>query len=470
MECPKCFSSNVTKEGSYLYDGERVQRYKCHNENCDVDRFSSRTRFNEKTRHRSRKESFNQRDFIINKYKDDEKEKERILDGEISSKTTDRKKILSKFLEECEVDIDKWEVERFLLNAWDVTMKIGKYNAESIHKTYKDEKGETVHQGKYSAESDNHSETYTNYQIKVWLKPKTKDFDPEVFKAQIIEDITKHSPLIKEIKYKPKNEKNLLVLNLYDAHLGRLSWGEESEGNYDIKIAEKLIFKVVNGLIEKSKGFSPEKILIPVGHDFLNYDYAKPFPQTTNGTPQEADVRWQKMFRIGYKIWFDIIDLLSKNIAPIDVISIPGNHDEQSIFYLSEVLYMKYFNNKNVHINNAPKKRKYYNYGQNLIGVTHGRYEKKTEIHNLMFSDRDAKPFLSKTKFRYFYLGHLHHEKQVQIKSEDYRGMIVEFLPSIAQTDAYEFDRGYSSIRGGTAMVHNHKYGRIAKFNHNIME
>jgi len=377
---------------------------------------------------------------ISEKIKYEETKDSATIDGSFSSDKTDRVKILEDFLTLTKVDLYLWEVERYILNAWDVTMK----NAEQI------------------------GSSYTNYQIKVWLKRKLKSFNAEEFKKQIIADIKKHSPRIKVIPRPQKQDDNLLVINLWDIHFGRLCWGDESDGNYDAKIAERLVMECLNGLIEKSNGFSFSKILLTTGQDFLNYDYAKPFPQTTAGTPQESDVRWQKMFQRGYLLWFKIIDYL-KTLAPVDVVNIPGNHEEQTMFYLGEVMAIKYNNDANVNVDNRPKSRKYYRFYDNLIGLAHGKNEKVTEISNNMLTDKESQEYIGICPFKYYYLGHGHHEKQTVVHSQDHKGVLIEQLPSIAQTDAWEFAKCYQSVRGATAMIHNKTHGRIAKFNHNLI-
>ena len=131
-----------------------------------------------------------------------------ISSGKFSSKNTDRVKILDEFLKLCEVDLETWEVERYILNAWDVTMK-----------------GE-----------DKLGRTYTNYQIKVWLKRK----QPKVMMIGY-ENYIEQIPKYKITKFPKVKETGIaLEMAIMDAHFGKLAWElETGRKNYDLDIAVK---------------------------------------------------------------------------------------------------------------------------------------------------------------------------------------------------------------------------------------
>jgi len=383
-------------------------------------------------------------------YKYEEKKNEATVESsDFKSSAGNKTKILEEFHATCKVDLEAWEVEKYTLNAWDVTMSGAKSSTKN-------------------------DVTYTNYQIKVWLKRKTDAFNREKFTKELIEDVqNNHAPNISLIEYEDGD--NLFVPNIYDVHLGRLCWHEETGHNYDVKIAEDIVRQVIHNLFINAGNVKIDRILFPVGNDFLNYDYAEPFPMTTNQTPQESDVRWQKMFRIGRNILYEMIDWMYKNVAPVDVIAIPGNHEEQSLFYLAEVLSAKYANNNNVTVDNRPVNRKYYRYGNNLLGFAHGKDEKEVELHNLM--SLEAPKMWAETKYRYYYLGHNHHEKSLKSKTSkaiinqevDYKGVMISYLPSVAHIDKYEHKKGYEgSIRGARGMVHHKDKGRTHIIGENI--
>ncbi len=347
---------------------------------------------------------------------------------------------LGDLLQICNVDLNIWEVERYEINKWDVTLK--------------DDSGPTQKQ---------------NFQIKAWLKKKTLIIDYEKFRKELIEDVKKKSPTTKRINYNKylTKDKNLLTVNIFDLHFDKVSWHEEVNENSDSKIASKKFLNGIEGLLSKAHGYKIDKILFPIGNDFFNSDTAYPYTQTTKGTPQESDLRWQKTFRTGRILLSNAIDLLSQ-IAPVDVIGIPGNHDLQRSFMITEALFCKYENNKNIYVNNSANIRKYYHYGKNLFGFTHGDKEKVAELHNLMASEQPE--LWAKSYFRQWFLGHLHHEKVIQhISTQDYRGVIISYLPSLTSSDAWHHSKGYvGSIKGCKAYLHSYIDGQVAEFSNNL--
>jgi hypothetical protein len=51
---------------------------------------------------------------------------------------------------------------------------------------------------------------------------------------------------------------------------------------------------------------------------------------------------------------------------------VPGNHDELTSFHLGEILAARYDGDKHVTVDNSARLRKYYDFGTNLFGFTHG--------------------------------------------------------------------------------------------------
>ena len=73
--------------------------------------------------------------------------------------------------------------------------------------------------------------------------------------------------------------------------------------------------------------------------------------------------------------------------------------------------------------------RKYFTYGKNLIGSTHGDGAKEQDLSLLMVEE--ASKTWSETKHRYIYTHHLHHKK-----SKDYGTVNVEAMRSASGTDS----------------------------------
>lgn len=260
---------------------------------------------------------------------------------------------------------------------------------------------------------------------------------------------------------------NLFMPNIFDLHLGKLAWGEETGEDYDFDIAKKRFEIAVEDLIAKASGYKASRILFPLGNDLYNSDRALPFAQTTAGTPQMDDTRWQKLFREGHILMTNAIQRLAI-IAPVDVVMVFGNHDYERTYYLGEVLSAVFLNHPNVTINNGPKSRKYYRWGCCLLGLTHGDKERTQELPLIMA--QEAKEDWSTTWYREWFLGHLHHkQKYITQESKDYRGVRVTFLTSPSSADAWHYSKAYTgAIKGAEGFIFNDKEGLIGTVIHNI--
>jgi len=226
----------------------------------------------------------------------------------------------------------------------------------------------------------------------------------------------------------------MLEVSIFDLHLGKLAWNPETgDGNYDYKIARERFFYVVHekyARAKEQKGI--EKILFIVGNDYLTFDTI--LSTTTEGTPQDTDLRWMKLFSIGTEMLIEAIDLFS-TIAPVEVVVVPGNHDKMSSFYILKTLWAWYNESELVTVSQDIKTRKYVEYGKNLVGFSHGNKEKKRIYHLMPIEQPHA---WARTKYREMHLGHWHHETVLEPN-----GVIIRRLSSISGTDAWHFEQGF---------------------------
>lgn len=302
--------------------------------------------------------------------------------------------------------------------------------------------------------------TTVNYQIKVWLKKKI-DFETAISLEDFyINLLKKHRPAVYTgIKHQKNKSNNLLEISIYDLHVGKLCWSEEVENNYDTKIASTRFNYALRDLLKKAESSQYEKILFIVGNDFFNSDTHT--NTTTAGTRQDEDSRWQKTFRTGSKLLIEGIDLM-RSYAPVDVLVIPGNHDHTKSFFLGETLYAWYRNDKLVNVNNSANPRKYYEYGNVLLGFTHGNNEKPEKLRSLMAWE--AKDQWSRTVYREFHLGHQHRKLM-----HEELGLVIRSMSSLAGTDAWHHQSGFiGPTRAAEAFLWNKESGLSASFNSNI--
>jgi len=371
-----------------------------------------------------------------------------------SNYSSDHVRTIDQLLAAAQVDTDIWKVKDAIINKWDVTMKLREFPY-----------GEWV------------AKTYQNWQVKARLErdiavvkekivgeifqQMTQDYEPPVY------DWTPERPLT-------RREKNLLEISVFDLHIGKLAWGGETFENYDVKIARHRFLTSIEKLMHNASGFNYERILFPVGNDFFNSDTI--LNTTTKGTPQDEDLRWQKTFDVGVRLLVDAINLMKQVGVPVDVVVIPGNHDFERSYYMGAYLEAWFKNDPTVSVDNHASPRKYYNYGNLLLGLTHGSEEKESALPLLMATDIQSKPLWSQTKFHEWHLGHIHRKRTVQydinksrLLNEDL-GVTIRYLSSLTGTEEWHHKKGYvGSTKAADGFVWDYEYGLIAHLNTNLI-
>ncbi len=318
-------------------------------------------------------------------------------------------------------------------------------------------------------------ETFTNYQVSVDLKPKLPGFDIKTFKQELIAELKSLAVPVTKADYPtviPRPQRRALEINIFDLHYGKLAWKKETlVADYDMPIAEESFFTALEALIIEGMRFAPfEEIVFPIGNDFFNSDKSYPFPQTTKGTPQQDDGRWQKVFHQGRLMIYKAIERL-KLLAPVKVYVIPGNHDKERSFFLGEAVEARYFYDENVEVICGASPQKYWHYGQNLIGFIHnaGRGA-QGEKRLLTLMQRDVPQLWAQTKFHEWHMGDIHHKKMREITSEeDIQGIKLKWLRTLMPPDSWENEEFYRSLKGAEAHVWDYNYGLVNTIHYNLV-
>jgi hypothetical protein len=275
----------------------------------------------------------------------------------------------------------------------------------------------------------------------------------------LIED---YSPTYKKID-RDFNNDHLLVINPADIHIGKYAKELETGNGYDCETAVERVLEGIQGLLEKSAGFGIEKVLFCIGNDILHIDNV--YNQTTAGTRQDVDGKWWEHFEIALMLYVKCIEML-RHIAPVDVLHSMSNHDYQSGFHLAHALKSWFRKDDDVDFDISVAHRKYYQYGSNLIGLEHGDGAKMVNLPLLMAQEQPK--MWAETKYRYFYLHHLHHKvKHKWLDAKDYVGVTVEYLRSPSGTDSWHSRKGFTGVpKAVEGFLHEKNSGQVARITH----
>lgn len=253
----------------------------------------------------------------------------------------------------------------------------------------------------------------------------------------------------------------LLVINIFDLHLAKFSWAVETGEDYDINITKKRFLKCVISIIRKASAvYNINEIVLCNGGDFMHID--NKFSTTTAGTYVESDSRYQKVFKVALELLTESINILYHFCKKITFINVQGNHDEQVAYYLGVALEAVFQDNENIVIENSPRMRKYYRYGNNLMMFTHG--DKRPDALPLTFAVENKN--FSECPFRFIHLGHLHKSTKKYFSGEDeFNGVVVRTYNSISGQDAWHTEESYvKSNKKATGLIYDYNDGPISEF------
>jgi hypothetical protein len=356
-----------------------------------------------------------------------------------STQQKGNEKILAEFLEKCQVDMGKWEVSKYRIGAWDVSMKI-------------DSGGNTPKR----------AETHTNYNISVDLKPRVN------FMQNIIKESAKNTPQYKFRHYKPRRSgKTGIALEMapMDAHIGKLAWLEETGyRNYDTDIAmADYKYSVTQNLNWACSHNNIEKVYYVFGNDLYHVDNM--YNRTSHsGHDLDVDGRIPKIHEESWSILVRSIQLC-RQVAPVEVIILPGNHDELACLYSGYALYEHFRNDKHVDVDVKDKKtRKARLWGKTLVGWTHAI----TGKHNTWGNElAQAFPEMwGQSVFREWHHGHLHKKQSLKTMPEfTSGGVLCRELTALSPVDRWHFKNVFTdAVPGGEAFLWSKDVGVFANY------
>ena len=289
-----------------------------------------------------------------------------------------------------------------------------------------------------------------------FTNPLYKDNEAKSFVDELLQLISDKSPNYPEITRLPSQDGHLLIINPADIHLGKLASAFETGDDYNTEIAIQRVKDGVNGIIEKSKGFNIDKIIFVGGNDILHVDTPK--ATTTAGTFQNTDGIWYDNYIKAFKLYTEVLEMLIP-IADVHFVYCPSNHDYTNGFFLCQSVEQYFRQNKNITFDCSIAHRKYFVYGLNLLGFTHGDGAKHADLPLLMAHES---PEWSVSKHRYIFCHHVHHRT-----AKDYMSVSVETMRSPSGTDSWHHIKGYQHApKAVEGFLHHKMFGQVAKVSH----
>lgn len=238
-----------------------------------------------------------------------------------------------------------------------------------------------------------------------------------------------------------------------DAHIGMLSWGDETGENWDLKLSMHTQCGAMRALVDTAPP-AQYATVINLG-DWLHYD-SMAAVTPTGGHHLDADSRYGKVIQVAIAVMRTCIDRALRKHRAVRVINAIGNHDETGALWLAQTLAAHYRRNKRVTVDTSPSVFNYFEHGKCLVGVHHGHKARIERLPGVMAADQ-AEAW-GRTKHRYWWLGHVHHQRVIEAA-----GVTMESFNTLAAKDAYAHAGGWRARRHMQCIVLHAEHGEVAR-------
>jgi hypothetical protein len=243
------------------------------------------------------------------------------------------------------------------------------------------------------------------------------------------------------------------VIPVGDPHFGLYVWAQECGQDFDTDIARKLSIAAVDRLVSSAPACSVGVLLL-LG-DILHAN------DQTNQTPAhkhqlDVDTRFVRVVKVTVETWRHAIHRMKERFGKVVVKLLPGNHDPTAVWALAYALHAYFSSDPAVEVDLGPSKFWYYEFGNVLIGSTHGDTVKPERLPGIMAADRHAE--WGRTKFRYWYTGHIHSKNAIE-----FPGCQWESFRTLAPADSYAASHGYRSGRDMVLIVQHREFGEVER-------
>lgn len=246
------------------------------------------------------------------------------------------------------------------------------------------------------------------------------------------------------------------LLNFYaitDAHLGALSWREETGADWDLVIAEKLIIDWFAAAIELAPA-AGVGVLAQMG-DLAHYDGMES-KTPTSGHILDADSRFQKVVRVIIRILRRVVSMLLSKHQRLHVIMADANHDPASGAWLREMFGAFYDDEPRVTVDSSASTYYVVEHGKTSLFVHHGHRRSIGNVDSV-FAGK-YREIYGRTQFSYAHLGHLHSD---ELKTTNL--MKVERHETLAAPDAYAANGGWLSGRSAKVITYSARHGEVSR-------
>ncbi|HYA07752.1 MAG TPA: hypothetical protein VEF90_17835 [Xanthobacteraceae bacterium] len=252
----------------------------------------------------------------------------------------------------------------------------------------------------------------------------------------------------------------LTLFPLPDMHIGMFSWGKETDTDWDLKIAQRVIVETMEKVAART---APSKVaVVLVGGDATHSDTNE--NRTANsGNILQVDGRYDKIIDVTQKITVRQIELCLEKHETVEVRVLKGNHDYHTSVAIAHFLKAWYRNEPRVVVDTSPSLFWWRRFGKVFLAATHGHETKARDMPMAMAVRRPE--MWGATKHRYAHVFHVHHKEKLQ---DTLGGVIVESHEAPCPQDAWHYGQSFLSGRSLCSIAYDPERGESGRITENL--
>ncbi len=289
-----------------------------------------------------------------------------------------------------------------------------------------------------------------------WVKTKEGAIDPKQIVADLeaaFKDFVPSAPIRPAPDFQFVDQ--LALVPWSDPHFGLFSWQGETGKNWDLKTAVKVVKQTFARVIARTA--PTKRAILLIGGDTLHSN-TNENRTARSGHALQVDGRFPKVLLTTCETIVVVADMMLDHHEEVEIILIPGNHDEEAAYAVQYFLHAWYRNDPRVSVDLSASLFRFREFGRVMLGTTHGHTVKAAQMPEIMAS-REPEMW-GRTKARYVHTFHVHHNsKHVATLG----GCIAETHEIIAPQDAWHFNAGYLAGRSQKSIIYDRERGEVSR-------
>jgi hypothetical protein len=260
------------------------------------------------------------------------------------------------------------------------------------------------------------------------------------------------------------------AIHIPDLHLGNLIVAEDGTPAWDLDIGADAFRSAYATLLDRALARNARKIILPVGSDAAHVNSSK--HKSANGTQYSQVYPAAHCARRMRDLYEWAIDYTVDQGLAVQAVGAYGNHDWDIATSLADTLHRQYRDYEQVSVDRRLTPYKMLRWGENLIGITHGKNKdghllSAQDLYEVM-ADRAGSDW-HETTCKEWLTGHLHSKDAERVGDyAEHNDVVVRVSPTLCPPDGWHLRNGYLGALRAAEVWHYHESEGMIGMDHYI--